>query len=98
MFPIKLKLYGKRRGARGILGLVELSRDSRSYTIKLRRVLAMCGVVTRSLYRVYVLKTLHCWRRGTRSNDHDLVDKRESKFAPKMPTFRKLDEYSETED
>ena len=42
--------------------------------------------------------TLHCWRRGTRSNDHDLVDKTESKSAPKMPAFRKLDEHSETED
>ena len=55
-------------------------------------------VVTRGLYGIYVLKTLHFWRRGTRSNDHGLVDRRKSKSARAMPTFRKLDEYSETED
>ena len=55
-------------------------------------------VVTRGLYGIYVLKTLHFWRRGTRSNDHGLVDRRKSKSARKMPTFGKSDEYRETKD
>ena len=54
--------------------------------------------MTRGLYRVYVLKTFHFWRRGTRSSDHSLVDRRKSTSARKIPTFDKLDEYSETED
>ena len=55
-------------------------------------------VVNQGLYRVYVLKTLYFWPRGTRSNDNGQVDRRKSKSERKLPTFGKLDEYNETED
>ena len=80
----------------GVLGLGELSHDSDH--VRSNYVVFYSSHVCDVTRGVYVLKTLHFWPRGARSNDHHLVDRRKSKSARAMPTFRKLDEYSETED